>query len=240
MEMPRPAGWKPAAGEREGVILMLTYEKIKENKAIRTYIERADESLAALGFTEHSFAHVTKVAETAGYILETLGYPAREVELVKIAGWLHDIGNLVNRVNHSQSGATMAFRVLGNLDCPPEDIATVVTAIGNHDEGTGVPVNAVSAALILADKSDVRRSRVRSKDTLHFDIHDRVNYSVTKAELKINREHTLIKLKLSVDTKYGSVMDYFEIFMDRMILCRKAAAKLGLQFKLMINEQQLI
>lgn len=219
---------------------MLTYEQIRENKAIRTYIERADESLAALGFTEHSFAHVTKVAETAGYILETLEYPAREVELVKIAGWLHDIGNLVNRVDHSQSGATMAFRILDNLDCPPEDIATIVTAIGNHDEGTGVPVNAVSAALILADKSDVRRSRVRSKDTLHFDIHDRVNYSATKAELKINREHTLIKLKLSVDTKYGSVMDYFEIFMDRMILCRKAASKLGLQFKLMINEQQLI
>jgi HD superfamily phosphodiesterase len=219
---------------------MLTYEQMKENKAIRTYIERADESLAALGFTEHSFAHVTKVAETAGYILETLEFPAREVELVKIAGWLHDIGNLVNRVDHSQSGATMAFRILDNLDCPPEDIATIVTAIGNHDEGTGVPVNAVAAALILADKSDVRRSRVRSKDTLHFDIHDRVNYSVTKSELKINQEHSLMKLKLSVDTKYGSVMDYFEIFMDRMILCRKAAEKLGLQFKLMINEQQLI
>lgn len=219
---------------------MLTYEQMKENKAIRTYIERADESLAALGFTEHSFAHVTKVAETAGYILETLEFPAREVELVKIAGWLHDIGNLVNRVDHSQSGATMAFRILDNLDCPPEDIATIVTAIGNHDEGTGVPVNAVAAALILADKSDVRRSRVRSKDTLHFDIHDRVNYSVTKSELKINQEHSLMKLKLSVDTKYGSVMDYFEIFMDRMILCRKAAEKLGMQFKLMINEQQLI
>ena len=219
---------------------MLTYEQMKENKDIRTYIERADESLAALGFTEHSFAHVSKVAETAGYILETLEFPEREVELVKIAGWLHDIGNLVNRVDHSQSGATMAFRILDNLDCPPEDIATIVTAIGNHDEGTGVPVNAVAAALILADKSDVRRSRVRSKDTLHFDIHDRVNYSVTKSELKINQEHSLIKLKLSVDTKYGSVMDYFEIFMDRMILCRKAAEKLGLQFKLMINEQQLI
>lgn len=230
-----------SAEKRErGRILMLTYEQMKENKDIRTYIERADESLAALGFTEHSFAHVSKVAETAGYILETLEFPEREVELVKIAGWLHDIGNLVNRVDHSQSGATMAFRILDNLDCPPEDIATIVTAIGNHDEGTGVPVNAVAAALILADKSDVRRSRVRSKDTLHFDIHDRVNYSVTKSELKINQEHSLIKLKLSVDTKYGSVMDYFEIFMDRMILCRKAAEKLGLQFKLMINEQQLI
>jgi len=219
---------------------MLTYEDVKNNEAIRVYIQRADESLSALGFTEHSFAHVTRVAETAGYILSTLGYPERDVELVKIAGWLHDIGNLVNRIDHSQSGAVMAFRILDNLNCDPADIATIVTAIGNHDEGTGVPVNAVAAALILADKSDVRRSRVRSKDTLHFDIHDRVNYSVTKSVLKINEEHSLIKLKLSVDTHYGSVMDYFEIFMDRMVLCRKAAEKLGLQFKLMINEQQLI
>ena len=219
---------------------MLTYEDVKGNAAIRTYIQRADESLTALGFTEHSFAHVTAVAEKGGYILETLGYPARTVELVKIAGFLHDIGNLVNRVDHSQSGAVMAFRLLDNLQCDPEEIATIVTAIGNHDEGTGLPVNAVSAALILADKSDVRRSRVRNQDPSTFDIHDRVNYSVKKSQLKINEEHTLIKLKLSVDTKYGSVMDYFEIFMQRMILCRKAAEKLGLQFKLMINEQQLI
>ena len=210
---------------------MLTYEDVKDNAAIRTYIQRADESLTALGFTEHSFAHVTAVAEK-----ETLGYPARTVELVKIAGFLHDIGNLVNRVDHSQSGAVMAFRLLDNLQCDPEEIATIVTAIGNHDEGTGLPVNAVSAALILADKSDVRRSRVRNQDPSTFDIHDRVNYSVKKSQLKINEEHTLIKLKLSVDTKYGSVMDYFEIFMQRMILCRKAAE----QFKLMINEQQLI
>ena len=134
----------------------------------------------------------------------------------------------------------MAFRILDNLSCPPEDVATIVTAIGNHDEGTGVPVNPVSAALILADKSDVRRSRVRNADPATFDIHDRVNYSVTKSELKINQEHTLIKLKLTVDTRYGSVMDYFEIFMERMLLCRRAAEKLGLQFKFMINEQQLI
>ena len=219
---------------------MLTFEDVKNNAAIRTYIQRADESLIALGFTEHSFAHVTVVAETAGYILETLGYPERTVEVAKIAGYLHDIGNLVNRIDHSQSGAVMAFRILDNLDCDPEEIATIVTAIGNHDEGTGQPVNAVAAALILADKSDVRRSRVRNSDFSTFDIHDRVNYSVTKAELKINEAHTLIKLKLTVDTHYGSVMDYFEIFMQRMILCRKAAEKLGLQFKLMINEQQLI
>ena len=219
---------------------MLTFAEVKQNPAIRTYIERADESLIALGFTEHSFAHVGRVAETAGYILKTLGYPERDVEMVKIAGWLHDIGNLVNRVDHSQSGAVMAFRILNNLNCDPADIATIVTAIGNHDEGTGVPVNAVAAALILADKSDVRRSRVRSKDTLHFDIHDRVNYSVTQSELTVDREESVIRLRLEVDTAYGSVMDYFEIFLQRMVLCRKAAEKLGLQFKLMINEQQLI
>ena len=219
---------------------MLTFEDVKNNAAIRTYIQRADESRIALGFTEHSCAHVTMVAENAAYILETLGYPARTVEIARIAAFLHDIGNLVNRVDHSQSGAVMAFRILDNLNCDPEEIATIVTAIGNHDEGTGQPVNAVAAALILADKSDVRRSRVRNQDPATFDIHDRVNYSVKKSQLKINEEHTLIKLKLSVDTKYGSVMDYFEIFMQRMILCRKAAEKLGLQFKLMINEQQLI
>lgn len=218
----------------------MTYEEIKNNEAINTYIRCADESLAALGYTEHSFAHVTSVAQTAGYILETLGYSQREVELAKIAGYMHDLGNLVNRIDHSQSGAVMAFRILDKLNMPPEEIATIVTAIGNHDEGTGVPVNAVAAALILADKSDVRRSRVRNTDEMNIDIHDRVNYSVIKSKLKINEEHTLIKLKLSVDTRYGSVMDYFEIFLGRMIMCRKAAEKLGLEFKLIINEQQLI
>ena len=219
---------------------MLTFEEIKQDPDIRTYIKKADESLIALGFTEHSFAHVGLVAENSRYILETLGYPAREVELAQIAGYLHDIGNLVNRIDHSQSGAVMAFRILDHMHLPAQEIAEIVTAIGNHDEGTGMPVNAVAAALILADKSDVRRSRVRNPDMASFDIHDRVNYSVKKSVLKINEEHTLIKLKLSVDTKYGSVMDYFEIFMGRMLLCRKAAEKLGLQFKLMINEQQLI
>ena len=218
----------------------MTYEKIKADAAIRTYISRADASLIALGYTEHSFSHVTKVAEMAGYILETLGYPARMVELAKIAGYLHDIGNLVNRVEHSQSGAVMAFRLLDEREFPAEEIALITTAIGNHDEGVGLPVNELAAALILADKSDVRRSRVRNQDTSTFDIHDRVNYSVTKSELKINDDHSIIKLKLSVDTHYGSVMDYFEIFMERMILCRKAAEKLGMQFKLMINDQQLI
>jgi hypothetical protein len=218
----------------------MTVQEIKQDEAIRTYITQADASLLALGFTEHSFAHVTRVSETAGYILETLGYPDHTVELAKIAGYLHDIGNLVNRVDHSQSGAVMAFRILDRMNFPPADIATIATAIGNHDEGTGVPVNAVAAALILADKSDVRRSRVRNPEIHTFDIHDRVNYSVTKSELTINPDHTQIQLTLSIDTNFGSVMDYFEIFMERMILCRKAAEKLGMQFKLMINNQQLI
>ena len=219
---------------------MLTYEKIQNSNAINTYITRADESLAALGFTEHSFTHVTHVAETAGYILQALGHDERTIELAKIAGYLHDIGNLVNRKDHSQSGAIMAWSILNDMDCNPAEMATIVTAIGNHDEGTGVPVNAVAAAMILADKADVRRSRVRNKDISTFDIHDRVNYSVKKSQLKINEDRTIVKLKLSIDTKYGSVMDYFEIFMQRMLLCRKAAEKLGLQFKLIINEQTVI
>lgn len=218
----------------------MTYEQIKKDKAVRTYIAQADASLDALGFTEHSFAHVGHVAETAGDILKTLGYPARTVELTQIAGYLHDIGNLVNRVDHSQSGAVMAFRILDNMGFSAEEISVIVTAIGNHDEGTGVPVNAVAAALILADKSDVRRSRVRNKELAQFDIHDRVNYSVTSSCLRIDDMQASVELDLTIDTQYSSVMNYFEIFMGRMLLCRKAAEKLGLQFKLRINQQQLI
>lgn len=219
---------------------MLTFEEITKNEAIKTYITRADESLLALGYTEHSFSHVLHVARTAGYILETLGYDARTVEIAKIAGYLHDIGNLVNRQDHSQSGAVMAWSILNDMGCDPGEMATIVTAIGNHDEGTGVPVNAVAAAMILADKADVRRTRVRVKDPREFDIHDRVNYSVTRSCLTINPEKTEISLDLDVDTSYGSVMDYFEIFTNRMILCRKAAQKLNLQFGLTINGQQLV
>lgn len=219
---------------------MITFEELKSNEKVNTFIRQADASLIALGYTEHSFAHVTHVAETAAYILETLGYSAHDVEIARIAAYLHDIGNLVNRVEHSQSGAVMAFRILDEMGMPPEDLAMVLTAIGNHDEGTGVPVNALAAALILADKSDVRRSRVRNQDPTTFDIHDRVNYSVEKSRLHINTEKTIIKLKLQIDPHFSSVMDYFEIFLTRMVLCRKAAEKLGLQFKLIINEQQLI
>ena len=219
---------------------MITKESIKNDESIRTYIRKADESMAALGFTEHNVAHVTKVADFAEKLLLALGYPARSAELAWIAGYMHDIGNIVNRHDHAQSGAVMAFRILDKLGCDPEELSTIVSAIGNHDEGTGVPVNAIAAALILADKSDVRRSRVRNRDEQTFDIHDRVNYSVEKADLTIDNENKQIKLSLTVDTRYGSVMDYFEIFLGRMIMCRKAADKLGLQFRLMINGQSLI
>ena len=218
----------------------VTYEDVRNNEIIKTYIQKADESLSALGYTEHSFAHVARVAEVAGYILSTLGYEEREVEAVKIAAYLHDIGNLVNRVDHSHSGAIMAFRILGEMGMNPADIATIVTAIGNHDEGNGVPVNALSAALILADKSDVRRTRVRNTDISTFDIHDRVNYSVERSVLRINEERNQIKLNLEIDTQYGSVMGYFEIFLQRMVLCRKAAEKLGLDFKLFINDHPIL
>jgi len=219
---------------------MLTFEDIKNNDDVNTYITKADESLCALGYTEHSFAHVTRTANDAGYILQTLKYPQRDIELAQISGYLHDIGNLVNREDHALTGAVMAFRILDHLGFSAVEIATITTAIGNHDEHTGIPVNHVSAALILADKSDVRRSRVRNEDISNFDIHDRVNYSVRKSLLKINEEKTLVKLKLTVDTKYSSVMDYFEIFLGRMIMCRKAAEKLGLEFKLIVNEQRLL
>ncbi len=217
---------------------MVTYESVKNSDEIKKYIEAADASLKALGYTEHSTAHVTKVAECAAYILEALGADAHAIELARIAGYLHDIGNLVNRIEHSQSGAVLAFRILDRMGMPPEDIALVVTAIGNHDEGTGVPVNEIAAALIIADKSDVRRSRVRNSDFITFDIHDRVNYSVEKSELKIDGKN--ISLTLKIDTEISSIMDYFEIFIGRMNLCRKAADKLGLSFKLSINEQQFI
>ena len=219
---------------------MLTYKDIKNNEAINEYIRKADESLLALGYTEHSFAHVGKVAAGVEDILTTLNFSQREIEIAKIAAYLHDIGNLVNRIEHSQSGAVMAFRILDNLGMDPSEIATVVTAIGNHDEGTGVPVNKISAALILADKSDVRRSRVRNRDISTFDIHDRVNYSVTSSELKVDPENGEITLTLTIETEYSSVMDYFEIFLERMILCRKSAETLGMKFRLEINGQKLL
>ena len=219
---------------------MITFEEVKNNKAIREYIKRADEALLALGYTEHSFAHVGNVASRVEYILRTLGFDEHDIEMACIAAYMHDIGNLVNRVDHSQSGAIMAFRILDKMGMEAEDLATVVAAIGNHDEGTGMAVNPIAAALIIADKSDVRRSRVRNNDLSTFDIHDRVNYSVARSELEINEEKTVIRLSLTVETQYSSVMEYFEIFLERMIMCRKAAECFGLRFSLSINDQVLL
>lgn len=219
---------------------MITYNEIKHNEAISTYIKKADESLGALGFTEHSFAHVGLVAERAAYILSSLGFKDSDIELVKIASHLHDIGNIVNRREHSQSGAVMAFRILDKLEMDPYDIATIVSAIGNHDEGTGEAVNPIAAALIIADKSDVRRTRVRNTDFSTFDIHDRVNYSVIETSLTVDCHRRAVELSLTIDTQISSVMDYFEIFLNRMLMCKKAAKALGLEFKLIINNQSIM
>ena len=219
---------------------MITYEDIKKDPSIRAYITKADESLNAMGYTEHSFPHVMKVADSAAHLLSELGYSEREQELARIAGYMHDIGNLVNRVDHSQSGAIFAFRLLDKMGMDAEEIATVVTAIGNHDEGTGVAVNAVAAALILADKTDVRSSRVRNTDVSTYDIHDRVNASVTHSVLTVSEDKTRLTLTLTVDTELSPVIDYFQIFMERMIMCRNAAQTIGLQFELIINGQSLM
>ncbi|WP_018108278.1 HD domain-containing protein [Bacteroides propionicifaciens] len=217
---------------------IITYKDIKQSPEVRAYIKQADISLAALGLTEHSFAHVTKCAEVAGKLLQDLDYEPRKVELAKIAAFMHDIGNVINRVDHAQSGAMMAFWILDKMGMPYEETAMIINAIGNHDEGTAYPVNAIAAAVIIADKSDVRRSRVRDKKTIFSDIHDRVNYAVEKAELIMNKEDKEIVLNLKIDTSISSVMDYFEIFLQRMLLCRKAANFFGLDFKLNINDSE--
>lgn len=214
---------------------ILVFKDIQNSEEIRAYIKQADISLAALGLTEHSFAHVTKCAEVAGKLLEDLGYDERKVELAKIAGFMHDIGNVINRVDHAQSGALMAFRILDNMGMPYEETAMIVNAIGNHDEAAAFPVNAIVAAVILADKTDVRRSRVRNKETIFSDIHDRVNYAAKQSDLNLDKEKKTITLHLDIDHTISSVMDYFEIFMQRMLLCRKAADFFGYSFKLNIN-----
>ena len=218
--------------------MQITFEDVRKNQAINAYIQKADESLIALGYTEHSFPHVLKVASTASQILTELGYSPREAELAKIAGYLHDIGNIVNRIEHAQSGAVMAFRILDNMGVEAEDIATIVTAIGNHDESTAFPVNSVAAALILADKTDVRRTRVRRQPLEQFDIHDRVNFSVTHSQVMI--EKTAITLDITIKTEICDVLEYFEIFMERMLLCRRAAEQLKVAFHLIVNGQKMM
>ena len=216
----------------------LNLEQIKKSEEINSYIRKADESLSALGYTEHSFAHVGRVSALASEILQTLGYDARTAELAAIAGWLHDIGNVVNRHDHAQSGAIMAFRILDKMGAAPDEVATVITAIGNHDEATAYPVNPVAAALILADKTDVRTNRVRNQDPATFDIHDRVNFAVKESQVIL--KDGVILLRLGIDTTNCAVMDYFEIFLDRMRLCREADKVLGQTFALEINDQKMI
>lgn len=208
----------------------LTYDYIRRNKDIQTYINYADAALNTIGYTEHSNAHVERAAASAFMILTTLGYEQRTCELAEIAAYMHDIGNVINRIDHAQSGAVMAFRLLDNLGMPADEISLIVSAIGNHDEGTAAPVTPIAAALIIADKSDVRRSRVRSADgvfvptseNLARDIHDRVNYAVEKSSLYFSDDKKDIILDLTIDPKISSIMEYFEIFLDRMKLCRRA------------------
>lgn len=226
----------------------ITYEYIRRNKDIQTYMNYADAALSTIGYTEHSNAHVERAAASAYMILTTLGYEQRTCELAEIAAYMHDIGNVINRIDHAQSGAVMAFRLLDNLGMPANEISLIVSAIGNHDEGTAAPVTPIAAALIIADKSDVRRSRVRSADgafvptteNLAKDIHDRVNYAVEKSSLYFSEDKKEIILDLAIDQKISSIMEYFEIFLDRMKLCRRAAEFLGVQFRLKINDAILL
>lgn len=218
----------------------VTYKYIRENPDIIEYIRRADAELGKLGYTEHSFAHVEKVAQNAAMILEQLQYPERTVELARIAGMMHDIGNVINRVDHAQSGAVMAFRLLDNMNMPASEICSIISAIGNHDEGTGQPLNPISAALIIADKTDVRRSRVRNTDLLSFDIHDRVNYAVEHSELRFNEDATALILELTIDLQISSVLEYFEIFLQRMLLCQKACRLLNLRFEMIVNHTKML
>ncbi|MBQ3112704.1 MAG: HD domain-containing protein [Firmicutes bacterium] len=220
--------------------MSVTYDMVKHNAEINAYIRGADASMSAMGYTEHSFAHVGKCADMASRLLLELGYSEREAELARIAAHMHDIGNLVNRNDHAHSGAVMAFTLLDKLGMAADEIALVVSAIGHHDEHTAVPVNPIAAALILADKSDVRRSRVRNRNDISFDIHDRVNYAVEHADLVLDKPAGTITLNIGIDTEICAVMDYFEIFTTRMLLCRRAAEFFGLHFKLLINGAVII
>ena len=218
----------------------ITFEEIKQNEEINAYVSKADLSLEAMGYTDHSFGHVGKCAETVRIILTALNYSSHDIELGQIAAYMHDIGNTINRVDHGQTGALMAFTILTKLGMEPNDIATIITAIGNHDESAAYPINPITAALIIADKTDVRRSRVRMIHDLQGDIHDRVNYAVVNSSLDINADEKTITLNIELDTHIAPVMEYFEIFLTRTNLSKLAAFKLGLTFKLIINGLELI
>lgn len=219
---------------------MITYQEIRENEEVQAYLKKGNENLGVLGYTNHSAVHCTLVAEEAGRILRELGYSEHEIELAKIAGMMHDIGNCVNRSRHAEYGAILANEILRNMDLSVEDRATIVSAIGHHDESTGGAVDVVSAALIIADKTDVRRNRIRTKVKSNYDIHDRVNYAVTESKVHINREEKSITLNLSVDEEICTMYEYFEIFLGRMMMCRGAAEMLGMTFKLRVNGSKVL
>ena len=218
----------------------MTYQEIKKNEEVRAYLKKGNDNLGVLGYTDHSEAHCTVVAERAGLILKKLEYPEETIELAEIAGFMHDIGNAVNRSRHAEYGAILANELLKGKDLSLEDRITIMSAIGNHDESTGGATDPVSAALIIADKTDVRRNRVRDKDRAAFDIHDRVNYAVTEAKLKINKEKKLISLNLQIDESICTMYEYFDIFLGRMMMCRGAAEILDMKFRLTANGSKVL
>ena len=218
----------------------LKYKEILQNKEIKAIMKKANENLEIMGFTDHSEKHCAIVAKRAGMILEKFGYSEHEIELAEIAGALHDIGNMVNRRNHGEYGALLAYSIMEKMGMPIADRVIIASAIGNHDESTGEPVDAVSAALILADKTDVRRNRVGNKDKASYDIHDRVNYAVTNSTVKVNVQKHLITLNLQIDEEICTMYEYFEIFLGRMLMCRKAAELLGARFKLTANGSKVL
>lgn len=213
----------------------MTFQEIRNNEEVCALLNKGDHNLGVLGYTDHSEAHCLLVAERAAYILRRLGYSDREEELARIAGFMHDIGNAINRTHHAEIGALLANDILKQTDMPLADRIAVISAIGQHDESTGTSMDPISAALILADKTDVRRNRVRTKDTTTFDIHDRVNYAVTGSSLKADTENKLLSLNLQVDEKICTMYEYFDIFLNRMLMCRGAAEMLGYQFRLTVN-----
>lgn len=217
----------------------ITFKEIRKNEEVNLLIEKGNDVLGVLGYTDHSKKHAAKVAVTAGKILKALGYDKHQIELAKIAGYMHDIGNSINRSSHAHSGAILAFGILKDLGMPLADVVTVTTAIGHHDEGSGSAVDAVSAALILADKTDVRRNRVRNPIIANFDAHDRVNYAALSSTVKVNTEKKQLQMHLELDDSISSVMNYFEIFLQRMLMCQKAAEVLGLKFKLIANGSKM-
>lgn len=213
----------------------MIYEQLQQDPQVAILLKKGNADLGVLGFTDHSIAHTTLVAERAAYILRKLGFSEREQELAKIAGLLHDIGNAINRTHHAEYGALLAGELLRDKDLTLEERVTVMSAIGNHDESTGGAKDPVSAALVLADKSDVRRNRVRTKEKEKFDIHDRVNYAVTGSSLKVDPEENKISLNLQVDESICTMYEYFDIFLGRMMMCRGAAEMLGAKFRLTVN-----